>query len=81
MSPAARGNLESASSRSCADALGALDLPTGSVTSVEVWGGNGQARLPGGVLFLAQFSDGWKITAAGCTFRGSSQPYDCDVKG
>lgn len=75
----ARRSLESASARSCPDALTAIRLPTGEPTSVEVWGDNGQARLPGGALFLAEFGTGWKITAAGCRPR-QQQPYACAVR-
>lgn len=80
LSEEARGNLESASGKPCARALSGLGLPTGSVRSVEVWGGNAQARLDAGVFFLAEFKAGWRITAAGCQPR-QDKPYDCDVEG
>ena len=76
----ARGNLESASAESCAQALPALDLPAGGVRSVEVWGGTAQVRLESGVLFLARFRTGWQVTGAGCQPR-PDLPYDCSVQG
>lgn len=81
LSEAARENLESASVTRCAEALTRLELPTGSVAEVAVWGGNAQGRLGSGVLFLAEFGSGWKVTAAGCTFRSEKLPYACAVKG
>jgi hypothetical protein len=80
LSDEARGNLESGSGKRCAQAIAGLGLPVGMISSVEVWGGNSQVRLDTGVLFLAQFKTGWKVTAAGCRPR-SDQPYDCDVEG
>jgi len=80
LSDEARGNLEAASGRPCATALTGLELPNGSVSSLEVWGDNAQARLTSGVLFLAMFSTGWKVTAAGCEPR-PDMPYDCTVEG
>ncbi len=80
LSDEARNSLESASTRSCPVALAALELPTGEIRSIEVWGGNGQIQLQSGTVFLAQFDTGWRITAAGCE-RRPDLPYDCDVKG
>ena len=76
----ARGNLESASGQPCPAALADLHLPTGPASSIEVWGDNAQVRLEAGVLFLAKFRLGWKVTAAGCEPR-PDRPYDCAVEG
>jgi len=80
--PLRRGarSLESASGKPCVQSLPKLELPTGAVGQVEVWGDNGQVRLDSGVLFLARFKAGWKVTAAGCQPR-QDKPYDCDVEG
>ena len=80
LSEEARGNLEPASGQPCTAALANLDLPTGTGRSIEVWGDNGLVRLESGVLFLAKFRDGWKVTAAGCQPR-PDMPYDCAVEG
>jgi hypothetical protein len=80
LSDEARINLESGSGRTCEQAIARLRLPSGQVRSLQVWGGNSQLRLDSGVLFLAQFKTGWKVTGAGCRPR-PDQPYDCDVEG
>lgn len=80
LSDEARSALELTSSQPCARALAVLDLPSRQPTAVQVWGDNGQARLASGVLFLAKFPDGWKVTAAGCHSR-PKQPYACAVRG
>jgi hypothetical protein len=80
LSDEARGSLEDASSRPCSQALAALQLPGGAVGPDQVWGGNAQVVLDSGVLFLAEFRAGWRVTAAGCASR-PDQPYDCQVEG
>jgi hypothetical protein len=80
LSAQARGNLEAASARSCADALAVLSLPADEPGAVQVWGDNAQVRLGSRALFLAKFRAGWKVTAAGCSPR-PDQPYDCVVEG
>jgi hypothetical protein len=81
LSDSARGSLESAASAPCAQALGRLDLTSGEVGQVSVWGDNAQAKVGAKALFLAEFTSGWKVTAAGCTFRSQNLPYDCNVDG
>ena len=80
LSAEARGNLESAAALPCPRALPRLDLPTGAVRSLQVWGDNAQVHLDSAALFLAEFSAGWKVTGAGCQPR-PEMPYDCDVEG
>jgi hypothetical protein len=75
----ARSSLERTSARSCPDALTALHLRGDRPIAVQVWGDDGQARLPGGALFLARFGQGWKITGAGCRPR-ADRPYACAVR-
>jgi hypothetical protein len=80
LSEQARQNVESVTATRCADALGKLNLAGGAIGEVSVWGDDAQAKLDSGALFLAEFRSGWKVTGAGCTFRGEDLPYDCDVK-
>jgi hypothetical protein len=80
LSDEARSNLESGSRMACAQAISRLQLPAGGPQSIQVWGGNAQVRFDTGVMFLAQFKAGWKITGAGCRPR-PNQPYDCDIEG
>jgi hypothetical protein len=65
--------------RDCASQLATLPDP-GAVQQIEVWGDTAQARLAGDTLFLLQFPDGWRVSAAGCTPQGDA-PYDCEVQG
>ncbi|MEV5891950.1 hypothetical protein [Nonomuraea fuscirosea] len=66
--------------QTCADALKELGLgPGGGVTSVSVWGDEAQVRLRGDTLFLRHFSDGWRISAAGCS-PVRDLPYECEVE-
>jgi hypothetical protein len=64
----------------CEAALTALDLASGSVQEVEVWGDRAQVRTDADVLFLTEFTSGWKVTAAGCESQGE-RPYHCEVSG
>jgi hypothetical protein len=80
LAPETRTDLERGSAQACPQVLTRRSLPTGAGTSIQVWGGNAQLRLASGVVFLAKFRTGWKVTAAGCTPR-QDQPYDCTVAG
>jgi hypothetical protein len=77
----ARRQLEGTAATGCVEALSRLTLSDAAVTAVSVWGGNAQARLADGALFLAEFDTGWQVTAAGCTFVSDEVPYDCVVEG
>ncbi len=78
LTPDAAGSLGSAD-RTCADALGELDLPRGgSVGASEVWSTEARVRTGVDTLFLSDLGAGWKVAAAGCTPR-DRRPYDCEV--
>ncbi|MFC4001377.1 hypothetical protein ACFS2C_06500 [Prauserella oleivorans] len=81
LSEQARGDLESAASRPCADALLSVGLPVDPVTAIELWGSEAQARTPADTVFLHEYGDGWRVTGAGCTPQGGDAPYDCEVGG
>lgn len=53
---------------------------TGSPVRVDAYGQNARVVFGDDVVFLADFPQGWRLTAAGCTPRGD-RPYDCLVKG
>lgn len=73
--------LEQSAGSPCAEAVLAVDLPKASeVRDVQVWGGRGLVLLDHDVVFVAEFDDGWRVTAAGCSPR-KDRPYDCAVKG
>jgi len=80
LAPGPRDRLAAGGRQPCATALAALDLPGDAGGVIEVWGDNAQLRLPSGVLFLAKFRTGWRVTAAGCQPR-PEQPYACLVAG
>jgi len=65
--------------RDCASQLATLPDP-GAVQQVEVWGDTAQVHLTGDTVFLLEFPDGWRVSAAGCTPQGDA-PYDCEVQG
>jgi hypothetical protein len=79
LAPATVATLEHEESTGCAQALGELELPGGTVESIAVWGDNAQVRLSGDTLFLNRTDQGWKITAAGCQ-PSEEAPYRCRVE-
>jgi outer membrane murein-binding lipoprotein Lpp len=66
---------------SCATAVMEAGIPDGGrVRDVRVYGTTAQVRYDEDVVFLAEFPDGWKVTAAGCSAEAGA-PYDCQVQG
>jgi hypothetical protein len=81
LAPETRGELEDSEKKACTDGIRGQDLPAGGpVRDVEVYGRQARAVLASDTLFLSQFSDGWKIVAAGCRPR-PGQPYQCSLQG
>ena len=67
--------------QTCPQAVSDLRLPgAGPVGQVEVWSDRAQVRTGTDTLFLTRLAGGWRVSGAGCTFRGD-EPYDCDVEG
>lgn len=67
----------------CPEALARLSLPRGTdVRSVVVAGTSAQVVLGDDVIFLARFTDGWRVRAAGCSRADPDPavPYDCEVR-
>jgi hypothetical protein len=78
LTPAAAGSAATGD-ETCEQALGDLELPgEGPVGAVQVWSDQAQVRTPADTVFLTRLDDGWRVSAAGCEFRGD-EPYDCDV--
>jgi hypothetical protein len=77
LAPAVRDDLAASEGESCEDALPA-DRLRGAVTGVEVWSDRARVSTEGGTVFLTEFDDGWRITAAGCRPNGDA-PYRCVV--
>jgi hypothetical protein len=66
---------------SCEAAVMEAGLPdSGQVVEVKVYGTAAQVRYDEDVVFLGEFPDGWKVTAAGCSPQAGA-PYDCQVQG
>jgi hypothetical protein len=81
LAPDTASELAESQGSSCAEAILQQDLPApGAVTAATVYGQWAQVRLSGDTMFLAVFSDGWRIIAAGCTPK-NDRPYDCTLKG
>jgi hypothetical protein len=67
----------------CEEAILSLELPKGgTVADTRVYLGSAFATLAeGGVDFLDEGADGWKVTSAGCDPTAPEQPYDCELEG
>lgn len=65
----------------CSQTLSQLVQPNGGLaTAVQVYGKDAIVHLGSDTIFLARFTDGWRVTAAGCTPQ-PGRPYDCTVRG
>jgi hypothetical protein len=74
-----RSALESASGRSCAGAVLSLKADSTVPGPVEVWGTQARVSFGTDSVFLGRYSDGWRVSAAGC--EPGSGSYDCDLEG
>ncbi|MCW2839359.1 MAG: hypothetical protein JWR55_842 [Aeromicrobium sp.] len=76
-----RYELELSSGSTCEVELLDVRLPAaGDIQEVAVSGTAAQVRYQDDVIFLGEFGDGWRVTAAGCLSRADG-PYDCQVGG
>ncbi len=81
LAPGTRSELEQSAGEPCPVALPGEDLPAaGAVHDVATFGTMAQVRLAQDTLFLAEFRDGWRVVAAGCS-PVSGHPYDCTLQG
>ncbi len=77
ISPEAVRMLERTAKARCAQALRGLQLPGSSaVHGADVFGGNARVITDADTLFLSEYDDGWRVTAAGCQDLEES-PYAC----
>ena len=76
--------LESASGRSCAQAITALQLPGQRAAGTTVYLDSARADVAGAArgeaAFLDRTAQGWRISAVGCRPKGDG-PYDCQLEG
>jgi hypothetical protein len=65
----------------CATAILDAGLSTdGRLKRVQVYDTAGQVHYDDDTVFLGDFPEGWRVTAAGCE-KQAGKPYDCQVKG
>jgi hypothetical protein len=65
----------------CAAELLRLGLRSGPPTSATVWGDAAQVRAAPDTIFLSEYAAGWRVTGAGCRWRGDGLPYECELGG
>ena len=78
-----RSKLESEEGRPCREAIGDVGLKPAAVTQVHVYVVDAVAELADGdAVFLGHETDGWRLSAVGCSSSGKrvERPYDCDVE-
>jgi hypothetical protein len=80
LAPATLATLTEQESATCPDAIGKVDLGSGRLVSVQVWGEEAQAKMTDDTLFLTRTPRGWRVMAAACRPRSQSQPYDCQLQ-
>jgi hypothetical protein len=80
LAPATLSALVEEESAPCEDAIEQVDIGSGDVMEVGVWGEEAQAKLSDDTLFLTHTPDGWRVFAAACAPQGQDQPYDCEVE-
>ena len=82
LNPATASKLEREEKKPCAAAITRLQLPKGgTVADTRVYLTSAFASLAGGTVdFLDESSEGWSISAAGCSSAGPDQPYDCELE-
>ena len=78
--PATYAALVEEGATSCEEAIEQVDIGSGDVLEVGVWGEEAQARLSDDTLFLTHTPAGWRVFAAACVPQGQEQPYDCEVE-
>jgi hypothetical protein len=83
LAPQTRSQLEQSTGIGCADAILEENLAEpGTLRRVHVYGTMAQVRFSRSVWFLAEFPQGWRVMAAGCTSPpGSDEPYNCQIQG
>jgi hypothetical protein len=84
LAPQTRKELMSTSAQggTCDQALSEQKLPSATGPGrADVYGKDAIVHLRGDTVFLARFTQGWLVTAAGCTLDEPDRPYDCAVKG
>lgn len=80
LAPATLATLTEQESAACPQAIGKIDLGSGGLVSVQVWGEEAQAKMTDDTLFLTRTAHGWRVMAAACRPRSQQRPYDCQLQ-
>ena len=73
--------LEHDESSACREAAPALELEPAAFTRTQVFATEAKVDFSGGKsAFLELTSEGWRISAAGCTPQGDDEPYECELE-
>ncbi len=82
LSEEVRSDLEQSEEAPCEEALSTVDLPPASALErADVYEKHARVVLEDDVVFLANFKDGWRVTAAGCEPQPEDAPYECKLGG
>jgi hypothetical protein len=81
LAPATREDLEHSRGEGCLQAVLSTGIRSaGAVGHIDVYGDQARVVFAHDTVFLATFSAGWRVTAAGCHPRGE-RPYQCELRG
>jgi hypothetical protein len=80
LAPATVAALVEEDATPCEEAIEQVDIGSGELMEVGVWGEEAQAKLSDDTLFLTHTPAGWRVFAAACVSQGQDQPYDCEVE-
>ena len=81
LAPGTRSELVESAHKPCPAAVLAQEIPAvGDAVASRAYGTMAQVRYGEETAFLAEFPDGWRMTAAACTPR-AGRPYDCQIQG
>jgi hypothetical protein len=75
--------LEQQEETSCEEAVLSLEIPRGGTAAeTDVYVTSASVTLAeGGTTFLDEGTQGWKVSAAGCTATAPDLPFDCVLEG
>ncbi|MDT4919075.1 MAG: hypothetical protein QOH89_3775 [Pseudonocardiales bacterium] len=79
LTPAAADSAGGVAGTPCAQAVLKLRVEGSDVSHTEVWGDAAMIRVGSDTVFLRRMGDGWRVSAAGCTYR-PDRPYACDLE-
>jgi hypothetical protein len=82
LNPETASKLEQQEKKPCEEAITTLEIPKGgTVADTRVYVTSAFASLAAGTAdFLDESSEGWWISAAGCSPTEPKQPYDCELE-